>query len=152
MQLHKLTVPSEAASALARDAARALAPFLSKDPKPETLILRPEDGLPSSAVTVPLEAFELFVRVLEQMAAGNSVMLFPYEPELTTQQAAELLNVSRPYLVRLIDEKKLPCRKVGTHRRIRMADLSAYQSKEDERRQKLLDEMTAESQKMGLDY
>jgi excisionase family DNA binding protein len=152
MQINKLTVPSEGASALALQAARALAPLLAKEPKPKTLTIRPEDGLPASAVTVPLEAFELFVRVLEQMAAGNSVMLFPYEPELTTQQAADLLNVSRPYLVRLIDNKKLPSRKVGTHRRIRMDDLLTFRANEDQRRQKMLDEMTAESQKMGLEY
>ena len=151
--MQKLKVPSEAVSAQALTAARDLAPWMGKKHKAgSTVTLRPENGTAGKSVTVPVEAFEMFVDILQQMAAGKTVVVFPYEPELTTQQAAELLNVSRPYLVRLIEDKKLPCRKVGTHRRIKMTDLLAYRDAEDARRQKVLDEMTAEAQKLGLDY
>lgn len=153
MELQRLTVPSEAMSAQALAAARALAPLVGRKKQADaTVTIKPENGTAAKAVTVPVAAFELFVNILQQMAAGKTVMVFPYEPELTTQQAAELLNVSRPYLVKLINENKIPCRKVGTHRRIRMTDLVSYRDAEDRRRQAHLDEMTSELQKMGLDY
>jgi excisionase family DNA binding protein len=145
--------PSEAVSAQALAAARALAPLLKRKPRPTTVTIRPDhDEKRSQEVTIPLEAFELFVQILNQMASGNAVMIVPYHAELTTQQAAELLNVSRPFLVQLLKEKKLPFRAVGTHRRIRFTDLMEYKKADDERRQKVLDELTAESQKLGLDY
>jgi len=114
--------------------------------------VRPDgDGEPIS-VTVPREAFELFLEVLGQMANGNAVTIVPVHAELTTQQAAELLNVSRPFLVSLLEEKKIPCRLVGTHRRILVADLLAYKQKDALERKAVLDELTAEAEKHGLGY
>lgn len=119
---------------------------------PRTIQVKADDGAKSLSVTVPVQAFELFLEVLGQMANGNAVTIVPIHAELTTQEAADVLNVSRPYLVKLLDAGNIPCRLVGTHRRIRMADLLAYKSKDDDDRASVLDELASEAQKHGLGY
>jgi len=101
---------------------------------------------------VPRAAFELFLTVLEQMSRGNAVGLVPIHAELTTQQAADLLHVSRPYLLGLLEAGALPSHRVGAHRRIKAADLCAYKHTRDQDVRAALDELTAEAQKLGLDY
>ena len=103
-------------------------------------------------ITIPMSAFRLFVNILNEMAQGNAVTLIPIHAELTTQQAADLLNVSRPYLVRLIEEGQLPAHKVGTHRRVRFDDLMRYKRANREARLKVLAELTTEAQELDMDY
>ena len=125
---------------------------IPKRKAPRTIQEKADDGAKTLSVTVPVQAFELFLEVLGQMANGNAVTIVPIHAELTTQEAADVLNVSRPYVVKLLDEGHIPCRLVGTHRRIRMTDLLAYKSKDDDERASVLEELAAEAQKHGLGY
>jgi len=114
--------------------------------------LRPDDSPHEVEVILPAEAVHLLVRVLTHMASGSAVTILPVQAELTTQHAADLLGVSRPYLVRLLNEGKIPFHKVGTHRRVRAADLMAYQEQRHSKSKRLLDDLTEEAQELGLGY
>ena len=146
-----IRLPSALESQSARDAAKALSPALQRRSSPMIRVRTVEDGA-GKTVSVPREAFELFLEILGQMANGNTVTLVPIHAELTTQEAAELLGFSRPHLVKLLDEKKIPYRLVGTHRRVRAVDLIEYKRKDEKARKAVLDELTREAQKHGLGY
>lgn len=108
------------------------------------------DGDAEETIDVPRSVLQLVQRALREMAQGNSVTIIPTSAELTTQQAADLLNVSRPYVVKLLEEKKIPSRMVGKYRRIRFDDLMAYKQKDDAVRAAILDELSAETQALGI--
>jgi excisionase family DNA binding protein len=99
---------------------------------------------------LPARAVRLITEFLTAMADRKPVALLPHTAELTTQQAAEFLNVSRPYVVGLIDKDEIPHRMVGTHRRVLLSDLIAYKKKSDARRKDAIAKMVAEAQKLGL--
>ena len=141
-------IPSNAASKEALTALRALRGFPARK-SPRSIEVKLNGTV---SVSVPKGAFDLFLEVLGQIANGNAVTIVPVHAELTTQQAAEMLNVSRPFVVKLIDEGELPCRLVGTHRRIKMADVVKYKKRDLAKRTKALNELANESQKHGLGY
>jgi excisionase family DNA binding protein len=143
--------PTKADVLLARESIRRLATHkLGKRSSVRIQLL--DDGAEAEAVAVPVSALRLFQRLLTEMSQGNAVTLIPTHAELTTQEAADLLNVSRPYLVKLVDQGRIPCRTVGKYRRVRFDDLMAYKRKDDEARAKVLDQLTAEAQELGMGY
>jgi excisionase family DNA binding protein len=93
----------------------------------------------------------LLMDVLKETAAGHAVTLVPVGAEVTTQQAAALLNVSRPYLVGLIDKGELPARMVGNQRRLPLKDVLAYKADNFAKRSKALDQLVAHDQELGLE-
>lgn len=146
--------PSSATVAAAEHALRALTlpTAATQGPTQRSISVRSQADDGEVSVVVPAEAFELFLAVLAQLANGNAVTVVPVHAEFTTQQAAEMLGVSRPYLVKLLDEGKIPHRMVGTHRRVLAADLLAYKTADDATRKLVVDELTAEAEKLGLGY
>ena len=107
-----------------------------------------DDG--EDVVTVPREVAELIGEILTQLAAGRVVAAYPMHAELTTQQAADFLNVSRPHLVKVVDEGSIPHHKVGTDRRIYFKDLLAYRERQVEESRQALDELARVSEELGL--
>jgi excisionase family DNA binding protein len=139
--------PTEADARLAKESSRQLS--ARKLGKRASVRLRLEDD-DSEPVVVPTSALKLFVHLLNEMSQGNVVTLIPTHAELTTQQAADLLNVSRPYVVKLLDEGKIPSRTVGKFRRVRFDDVMAYKKVDLAARIKAANELTALSQELGM--
>ncbi|MGH9228317.1 MAG: excisionase family DNA-binding protein [Acidimicrobiales bacterium] len=101
-------------------------------------------------VQIPKVAVDGLIEMLEAVAAGDTATVVRTRREVTTQQAAEVVNVPRPTVVRLIDEAALPARKVGSHRRIPLADLLAYRDRMVAQRRRALEEMVRDAEALGL--
>ena len=101
-------------------------------------------------VSLPPESVALMAEVLAELGKGLEISLASVQTELTSQQAADRLGVSRPFLVRLLDSGAIPHRRVGNRRKVRLDDLLAYQEKDRAERRRILDQLTAESESQGL--
>jgi excisionase family DNA binding protein len=141
--------PSKEDVELARASGQRLAP-LARRGRPLTLRVR--NGRMEETIELPAGAVQLLQAILEDMAAGRAVTIVPQNAELTTQQAADFLNVSRPFLVQQLEQKKLPFRLVGTHRRVRFEDVLRFKESIDTQRRKVLDQLAAEAQELKMGY
>lgn len=118
----------------------------------EALNVTVSRGRRVARVTIPAVAFHLLEMILEEMAQGHSVALTPIDREVSTQKAADLLNVSRPHLVKLLESGKIPFRRVGTHRRVRTGDLLQYKMRMDADADRAFAELVAQAQELGMGY
>jgi excisionase family DNA binding protein len=141
--------PTEEEIRLASESSRQLARLLSYS---EDQIQIKVGDRPEETIELPASALQLLNRILTEMGQGRAVSLIPFDAELTTQRAADLLNVSRPYLIGLLDQGAIPYRKVGSHRRILLNDLLAYKNDIDEKRRATLRELAAEAQELNMGY
>jgi len=139
------TAPTEEEQRQALETSRLLAPLLGDEFETQITAVGRHEVMP-----LPAPARRLLYEILREMAAGHAVAVLPVHAELTTQRAADYLNVSRPYLVKLLDEGQIPSHKVGTHRRIRLQDIANYKREDDARSRAILAELTAEAQEMGF--
>jgi excisionase family DNA binding protein len=136
---------------IARESSRTLAAVLETRVETQQIELSTSTG-ETKPIVVPVSALRLFVEILTQIGSGNAVRIIPIHAELTTQEAADLLNVSRPFLIEALERNEIPYRKVGTHRRIKYEDVMAYKERIDAERKKSLDELAAQAQELKLGY
>ena len=113
----------------------------------QALLVSP-DG--QTTMEVPEPVYRALLYVVHHMARGDAVSVVPLQAQLTTQQAADLLNVSRPFVIKLLDEGEIPYTKTGTHRRIKLRDLLAYKERRHEEALRALSEMAREAQELGI--
>ena len=139
-------LPTECEIALAQESAQILAAYV-RDQALELTIHSPDHGM--SQLQLPPRALKLLLEMLTHMQDGKAVTLMPHGFELTTQQAADLLNVSRPYFVGLLRSGTIPYHKVGTHRRVRYDDVMAFRESQRRDSQSALDELTQIGQENG---
>jgi excisionase family DNA binding protein len=143
-------IPDEQDRRLAEESSRQLAAI---QPESRTsLSIRIQSHDTDTLIPIPATLFRMLMDLLTNMANGNAVTLVPSHAELTTQQAADLLNVSRPYLIRLLESNELPHRMVGTHRRVLFSDLMDYKRRIDAARLKTLEELAKLDQELDLGY
>lgn len=148
MTAHPQILPDSEASALARASAEELSRLLGRIPQAE----RAQVKLDGNDLILPRQALALLRDLLVEMAQGNAVTIVPTHAELTTQEAANLLNVSRPHLVKLLEDGDIPFTKAGTHRRIRYQDLMAYREQRMQESRNALDKLTEQAQELDMGY
>jgi excisionase family DNA binding protein len=151
VQIHETAIPTEADARQARESLQQIAQILTNDTSNQSFRMQSEPPL-GAPIVLPASALRLLKEVLTEMARGHAVAILPLHAELTTQQTADLLQVSRPYLIGLLEERKIPFRLVGQHRRIRLDDLLAYKIRDDEVRSRVADELAADAQELGMGY
>ncbi len=143
--LYETVVPSTDDARIAKRSSETLARYVTHS-------LSVRVGNTNDEVELPEGAVRLLVDILVNMAEGNAVTLVPVHAELTTQQTADFLGVSLPFLIRLLEDGAIPYHKVGTHRRVYFEDVRAYKKRVSEERESALNQLTAEAQSMDIGY
>ncbi len=146
--LQEQVLPDLAAASLAHASAAELSRLLAILPEAERAIVK----LDGHDLILPRQALALLRDILVEMAQGNAVTIVPTHAELTTQEAANILNVSRPHLVKLLNDDVIPYSKTGTHRRIRYQDLMVYKAQREQRSMDVLNALTEQAQHLGMGY
>jgi len=148
MTSQQQALPDTESSALARASAEELSRLLGQMPDTE----RARVKLDGNDLILPRQALALLRDLLVEMAQGNAVTIVPTHAELTTQEAANILNVSRPHLVKLLEKDAIPFSRTGTHRRIRYQDLIAYRDQRDHDSRSALDKLVSQAQENNMGY
>lgn len=139
---------AEQERAIARESAKELSQLLRGLPEASRAQVR----LDGRDLILPRSALALLRDILAELARGNGVNIVPVHAELTTQEAANLLNVSRPHVIKLLEVGEIPYNKVGTHRRIALNDLMAYKKRRDAKSEEALAELARQAQEEDMGY
>src|SRR4029077_9680341 len=141
--------PGDVDAEVAERAARRIRDYLVSNPDDDLIEALGEVG-DDDALVIPRPTAILFAQILDALGKGQGVQIIPKDAELTTQQAADLLNVSRPYLISLLESGQIPYRKVGRHRRITFEALMDYKRHDDLKRRAAADDLAQLSQEPDL--
>ena len=153
MSAEVVFLPTAEDSEQAKDSSRVLAQALASysDDDRVRMTIQSNSGI-SDELVLPGDIMNLLLTVLTQVSQGNAISLVLMHQEISTQQAADLLSVSRPHLVKLLEQNSIPFRKVGSHRRVKLTDVMTYRNTIDKERHKTLDELSGLSQDIGMDF
>ncbi|MBN9355348.1 MAG: helix-turn-helix domain-containing protein [Herbaspirillum huttiense] len=146
-----MSLPAAKEVEIAVKGQRALAAYLSTNLDTQRIQIFDEHNCPH-AVELPTSALRLLVQILAELADGNAVNVVPVHAELTTQEAADLLNVSRPHFVKLLEDGLIPFHRAGKHRRVKFADLMRYKQERRRISTEALDELAQQAQELGMGY
>ena len=149
--LARSSLPDEKAIAAATESSRQIAAFVSAKLDTQRIELI-DDAQQRQSVELPTVALKLLGDILNELALGNTVRVVPIHAELTTQEGADMLNVSRPHLVKLLDEGQIPHTKTGSHRRIKFTDIMAYKADRDKVSIEAMDELARQAQELDMGY
>lgn len=149
--LVNVSLPVEREVQVALEGQRALAAFLATRLETQQIQIF-DDKNQAHRVELPTSALRLLVDILAELAEGNAVKVVPVHAELTTQEAADMLNVSRPHLVKLLEEGALPFHRAGKHRRVRFADLMQFKAQRDQASQDAMAALAKQAQELGMGY
>ncbi len=149
MLTYRQLPPNEREAVIARTSKQLLARYARDD---QSLTVQVMDADHDEPIELPAGAVTLLLDILGAMASGQGITIIPEDAELTTVQAADILHVSRPFLIKLLDEGKIPYRRVGKHRRIRMEDVMNYKRAIDQQREAVLDQLVADAQQQDMGY
>lgn len=149
MLTYRQLPPSEREAITARTSRQLLSRYARED---QPLTVQVMDADHDEPIELPAGAVTLLMDILDAMASGQGVTLIPEDAELTTVQAADILHVSRPFLIKLLEEGQIPYRKVGKHRRIRVEDVMNYKRAIDQEREAVLDQLVADAQEQDMGY
>lgn len=149
MVTHRQLPPNEQEALAARTSKQQLAQHLRKD---QPLRVRVIDGDHDEPIELPAGAVTLLMDILGAMAAGQGITLIPEDADLTTLQAANVLNVSHPFLMQLLEDGQLPYHITGRQRRIRLEDVMHYKRNIDQKREAVLDQLVADAQEHDMGY
>lgn len=144
-------LPSAEEAAIAKASSQELSGFIETKAQTQALSITDAEGVAHS-VDMPVAALRLLVNVLTELGDGNTVKLVPVHAELTTQEGADLLNISRPTFVKLLDDQQIPFRNAGNRRKVKYTDVRAYQDKLEASRLATLDKLSELDQELGLGY
>jgi excisionase family DNA binding protein len=140
--------PGDTDAEIAHRAARRIGDYLTAHPGADPVRIQGELA-GDDALVVPRQAAVMLAQILGFLANGQGVTVTPSNAMLTTQQAADFLNVSRPYLIKLLEAGEIPFEKVGTHRRVAFGELMDYKRRDDQERRQAADELTELGQELG---
>jgi len=147
----KMMLPVEREVQAAVQGQRVLAAYLATRVETQRIQIF-DDKNQAHQVELPTSALRLLVDILAELADGNAVKVVPVHAELTTQEAADMLNVSRPHLVKLLEDGVLPFHRTGKHRRVRFADLMRYKDARDRAAEQAMGELARQSQELKMGY
>ena len=146
-----LQIPTRHEQKLAKESLEAMERVLRKH-QAQSQPIEIEISDEKTHIKVPSSAFRFLNTIVQLMAEGKAITIIPSDTEVSTQQAAELLNVSRPHVVKLLEKGEIPYHKVGTHRRIRLKDLEQYREKITKERRKHLSDLAKQAQELDMGY